>query len=188
MIHVLLSQLSPAGTILAGALQGEYHAQTLIALAATQDGAAVSIVLDLQGVEAVTASYLKALFKAFASREAEGGLQIYPLVANLGKADLRYELESYLNARDLAAQAVQAVQDSFSPTEILGKLDPSATDAYQQLQSIGPSTAAHLHERNPKAALGQTTWNNRLMRLFELRLVHRTRSGRNWVYQPAFNL
>jgi hypothetical protein len=184
---VILSQLPPTTSILAGATLGERHAEIITGIAAALNHAAVRVVLDFQGAESVTASYLKALFKAFAAG-SDSKVQLYPLVANVGASDLRYELESYLNGRDFAVQQVTVSDGIIRPTETIGRLDLSAAEAYRELNTMGTSTAAVLHERNPSAASSQTAWNNRLVKLFELRLAHRTRVGRHWVYQSAFNL
>jgi hypothetical protein len=187
VIHAVLCQLPPSSSILAGAILGEHHACALSEQAIALSAPAVRIVLDFHGVESVTASYLKAFFKVFAPAAAHG-VQLYPLVANLDTIDLRFELESYLAGRDLAIQEVALDSGAVSPTAVVGQLDDSAQQAYRELNELGAATAGALHDRNPSVASKQTLWNNRLVRLFQLRLAHRTRVGRQWVYQPAFNL
>lgn len=186
MVHAILSNLPPANSILAGAILGEHHANALVQQATALALPAVKIVLDFHGIDSVTASYLKALFRVFAP-DANHGLQLYPVVANLGTGDLRYELESYLKERDFAVQEVLVEAGTLVPTTVIGRLEDSAQQTYRDLHELGSTTAGTLHERNPIASK-QTLWNNRLTRLFELRLAHRFRVGRQWVYQPAFNL
>jgi hypothetical protein len=187
VIQVILSQLSPAGSVLAGASLGEHHATDILTMSQAQSALAVQVILDFSGAESVTASYLKALFKIFTT-EPDAPQQLYPMVANITNTDLRFELESYLNGKDLALREVSVANGQVTPGGMIGRLEPSADEAYQELIAIGPTTAATLHDRNPLKASNQTAWNNRLVKLFELRLAHRERVGRNWIYQSALNL
>ncbi len=187
MLRIQLAQLPPAGSVLAGATLGDNHAAEITRLATTQGKPALSVVLDFAGVESITASYLKAVFKVFVA-DWNSPVQLYPLVANVGSADLRYELESYLSGKDRALQEVSLVGDNVIPVTMVGRLESSAADAYQQLNAVGPTSAAGLHERNPEKASNQTAWNNRLTKLFELRLAHRERVGRNWIYHSALKI
>ena len=187
MDPIVLSQLPPATSILAGATLGESHAQLIAQTAALMHLSAVKVVLDFQGTESVTASYLKALFKAFVPDEPVSP-QLYPLVTNVAAGDLAFEIESFLRDRNFAVQQVTVADGAIQPGQPLGQLDESALAAYRELELLSEGTAAKLHERNPAAASNQTAWNNRLTKLFELRLAHRTRVGRHWVYQPAYSL
>lgn len=185
--QIILSQLPPASSILAGASLGESHSAIILQMATALNLAAVKVILDFQGTESATASYLKALFKIFTADDG-AKTQLYPLVTNVEPGDLGFEIESFLRERGLAVQQVAVVDGVITPIDTLGSLDLSARAAYDELIALNESTASNLHERNPRDASSQTAWNNRLVKLFELRLAHRTRVGRHWMYQPAFNL
>lgn len=187
MIRIQLSQLPPASSMLAGAEIGASHAEILKQEARAAGCSPVQLVLDAVGVESATASYLKQIVKVF-EPAVQGEPEIYPFVANIGSDDLRFEFEAYLTGADHAWQEVTLRKDGFKPGALLGRLEASAKLTYAELMERGPATAAELHERHADEASGQSTWNNRLMRLFELRLAHRERSGRNWIYRPAYNL
>ncbi len=187
MIQIPLAQLPPASSILAGAEIGASHATMLRERALGTGQPTVRLVLDVQGVESITASYLKQVFAVF-EPAAPGQPEIYPFIANIGSQDLRFELESFLSGVDRAIQEVALRDGRFEPTALLGRLESSAAETYRELTERGPATAAELHERHASMASGQSTWNNRLVRLFELRLAHRQRAGRQWIYRPAYNL
>jgi hypothetical protein len=173
--------------MLAGAEIGASHATMLRERALATGLSTVGLVLDLQGVESITASYLKQIVAVF-EPAAQGQPEIYPFVANIGSSDVRFELEAYLSGADRAMQEITLLGEGFGPASLLGRLESSAADTYRELTERGPATAAELHERHASLASGQSTWNNRLVRLFELRLAHRQRVGRHWIYRPAYNL
>lgn len=187
MIQIPLAQLPPASSILAGAEIGASHATMLRQRALEAGQSTVQLVLDVEGVESITASYLKQVVAVF-EPAAPGQPEIYPFVTNIGSPDLRFELESFLSGVDRAIQEVVVRDGRFEPASLLGRLESSAADTYRELTERGPATAAELHERHASMASGQSTWNNRLVRLFELRLAHRQRAGRQWIYRPAYNL
>lgn len=187
MILIRLAKLPPASSILAGAEIGLSHAELLRKEARISDSSPVQLVMDMDGVESTTASYLKQIVKVFAPATA-GEPEIYPFVANIGSEDLRFEIESYCAGVDRALQEVTVRKSGFAAGALLGRLESSAAETYRELTERGPASAADLHERNASQASGQSTWNNRLMRLFELRLVHRERVGRHWIYRSAHQL
>lgn len=187
VILIPLAQLPPASSILAGAEIGASHATILRESALRTRLPTVQLVLDLQCVESITASYLKQIVAVF-EPAAQGQPEIYPLVANIASPDVRFELEAFLSGVDRAIQEITLRGEGFEPALLLGRLESSAADTYRELTERGPATAAELHERHASLASGQSTWNNRLVRLFELRLAHRQRVGRHWIYSPAYNL
>ncbi len=187
VILIRLAKLPPASSILAGAEIGVSHAELLRKEARASAPSPVQLVLDMTGVESATASYLKQVVEVFKPAEV-GEPEIYPLVANIGSKDLRFEIESYFAGIDRALQEVTVRKSSFVAGALLGRLESSAAETYRELMERGPASAADLHERHASQASGQSTWNNRLVRLFELRLAHRERVGRHWIYRPAHQL
>ncbi len=65
MIQIPLVQLPPASSILAGAEIGASHATILRQLALEAGQSTVQLVLDVEGVESITASYLKQVIAVF---------------------------------------------------------------------------------------------------------------------------
>lgn len=196
MHHVRLTErYGPTALHLYGATLGEKHLNGLLReIVGLSDGALV--ILDFTGVEAASASYLKATYGrllAAAIRSAgssgvsnkiehgEDCLNIYPTVAGLSE-DVRGEFDLLLAALSLpGVEAGRWKGEKLISGRVRGPLEGVLKETLQRVTTMRHATAFDMVDerlRNP------TAWNNRLADLYRLRLVRRVKEGRQWVYTP----
>ena len=60
-------------------------------------------------------------------------------------------------------------------------------DRLQTLSVVGKDgvSGAELERRQPDAGIKATAWNNRLKDLYQKRLLHRVKRGREQIYSPV---
>jgi hypothetical protein len=157
------------------------------------------VIFDLQGIEATSASYFKAtviwLLKAaqraaeraedarLSGSEEQAVFDIFPMVANLA-SDVSEELQTVLESQQMCClEAVAWDEHGVNRVRVRGLLDRAMRETLEFVAREKATTATALaKERNPPNVTG---WNNRLADLFRLRLVRRTKEGRQWVFSPV---
>jgi len=193
-------------TIGIGATLGQQHLEPLFELLRERREESHSkigfcseiVVIDFDGIEAATASYMKALVLPLlvgdtgAIRETvispedprNGGFNIYPVVAGLSD-DVREELDGVLRLRGVPCLEVLTWSSSdISSARLLGALDAILKNTYAMLLREQEATASDLHAKYVGERITTTGWNNRLADLYRLRLVTRHKMGRQWMYRP----
>jgi hypothetical protein len=194
----------PAGPHAAGATVGESDLLPLIHLLKQkrQEPEASIIVLDFAGIVSATGSYLKATVLwllrcgqlSAADQHRPAGdmptqdhwairpLAIYPVVTGLN-SEVRGELQMVLNNNALPLlEVADSKGDILTKGRLIGTLDPTLLLTLQRLAKIGPSSASSLAAHYPEERVTTTAWNNRLAELHRLRLVTRTKEGRQFFY------
>jgi hypothetical protein len=161
--------------LLAGRAQGEVDAPRI--QRATRDIALQGrVLLDLTGIELVSASYFDVALWPLWSPRAE----LFPMLAKV-KADALDEIGFVLKAH--AAAIWHLPEDADSPV-LIGSLDAPLKKALDFVTQRSGSTAAELAETDTSVVA--TAMNNRLASLFEMRLVTRRKEGRRLVYLPVW--
>lgn len=155
------------------------------------------IVFDMEGVETVTASYLKATFlrllrcsgvtieSSLAGQVEDAGLSldIFPVVAGLS-ADAREELDEVLVPRRLSClEAIEIGPSRVVKAQLRGVRNGVVAATLEALVCEREATATQLYERYGHD-INITGWSNRLFDLHQLRLARRSKRERQWVYQP----
>lgn len=184
-------------THLYGASVGEVHRNRVLERVGTPQAPGELVVLDFRGVQAVTASYLKAnlfwLMEAGARTQVDAGvlddggpppLHVYPMVANLTD-EVRAELRELLLARGRCCiEARDFSTHVVSRGELHGPLDRVLEDTVKILSALKkPVSALDLDAMRKDDRVKATGWNNRLAQLHGLRLVQRKKENRQWMYR-----
>lgn len=155
------------------------------------------VVLDFSGIESLTSSYTKSsiLWLLRCGEKSVGAavyddpgdglmpvaLPIYPILVHLCD-EIREEIEVVLRAEQLCCLvAVETKEDSVLTASILGSLDRTLRATLRQVEAEAETTAAILHAKYGDG-INVTGWNNRLSDLHRLRLIHRRKEGRQWIY------
>lgn len=200
MRRYLLRQFLKNTASVFGATMGEAHRAPLVCeleadpIARDLDGPGEIVVLDFDGIESATASYLKATLLWLLGRSgsaassvpdaANAPLNVYPVVAGLN-AEVSGELDELLRGHGRSClELVRMVGDEILSARLRGPLDKTLRETLAILTEAGCATATELHQRYPQERpITVTAWNNRLSDLTTRRLARRTRQGRQWLYQ-----
>lgn len=158
------------------------------------------IVVNFNGIESCTASYLKATIVRLLRSgqlaatgysgdpdDSDGPtpMDIYPMVANLTN-EVAEELDEVFKRRGLPClEAVEWCANNVTKAKLHGGLDRVLVSTLQMLIQQEAATASLLHEKYPAENINVTGWNNRLSDLHRVRLAKRTKQGRYWVYTPV---
>lgn len=188
MPKILVSELKPQSTRLAGSAIGEKHLQQVLAILDSANSSDQLAIFDFDKVESVTASYLKRLLNPFLAARNSGesiAHHFFPIVVNVEAGDLLEDLEDYLIGKDQALVIAAFYASELHFVRLLGRLDGAASETFDELRRHKNVTAQMLFDLHPDRTTNQTAWNNRLAQLVTLRLAHRHREGRFWIYQPT---
>jgi hypothetical protein len=191
MIELHIGEIAGRSKFLAGATLGEQH-RKLVAEALFADpvrAGLVVAVLDFDGIEFATASYLKAVIFALAKEPLKNSqnseISVFPLVRNLSGA-LAEELSIVCRSeRFTCLEITKYDKKGLLAGRVHGEIDNSLKRALQLLRTLSPATAPALAEQAPDEKVNVTAWNNRLAELFRLRLATRFKDGRFWKYEPV---
>lgn len=183
---------------LSGATWGEKHLTPLLRqLDRMARTPGEIVVFDMEGVETVTASYLKATFLRLLRRSgvviegslagqvegAEVPLDVFPVVSGLS-ADTREELDEVLIPRKLSClEALEIEPERIIKAQLRGGRNGVVAATLEALVCEGEATATQLYERYGHD-INITGWSNRLFDLHQLRLARRSKQQRQWVYEP----
>ncbi len=210
MLRFSVSKFLPSGvSSAAGTVIGEDHRREILrTLSAADRETPTLFVLDYEGVENVTSSYVKRtalwlLRCGTTSCPTTGRLDpddllgdlggvaplpsnVFPVAANLA-GDVREEFDEvfarralpFLEALDFDATTVRSAQ-------ILGRPEPSVRDTLAAIKDLGcqEATAKTLFGSARNGGIGLTAWGNRLADLHRLRLLDRRKLGKEWIYRP----
>jgi len=184
---IRIAELVDAAPVLAGARSGAALFTKLAALLPPPRSSPEPLLLDFDGVELASASFLRESifpFKAF-TRTARSAW--YPVIAN-SSPDTLDELEVVCSARaDSILVCVLSSKMKLSKVSLIGRLDGKQQDAYNFVVSSGGATAKTLMEATATpadASISPTAWNNRLSALVEKGVVAEVSAGRQKFYTP----
>jgi hypothetical protein len=192
VISIRIADLQPLAARLTGAVIGEHHAsQVTEMIASAGRSGGEPVVLDFDGIESASASYLKRLLAPFLARPRS--LVVAPteddlvpiVVTNVNGHDLIEDLDDFLEGKEMALVAAVAKRGTLQFDRIIGRLDQAASETFRELLILKEATAQALYERHPNRTTNQTAWNNRLAQLVQLGIARRRRVGRFWMYQPT---
>lgn len=157
-----------------------------------------AVILDYSKIVSTTTSYVKGSFlrllqsgqlysnpERYPSLEDPGLISwnVYPLIfaANDEIIDEFHAVLRLYNA--VCLEAIKFDQRGIYSARLHGNIDDVSQRALRLLQANGPSTAGELHSSHPDG-VSLNAWINRLNDLVALRLAHRKRDGRRWLYSP----
>lgn len=154
------------------------------------------LVVDLAGIKAATASYLKATVVALlrsGMRSTDPSvtdtrpIDVYPVVANLCP-EVAEEFGHLLTSANIRLPFLEAIafdvrEECLRSARLIGFCEQSVRESVRRLSGRdAPVTAQQLMEENPGGVRVETAWNNRLAELHRLRLARRVKDGRFWRY------
>lgn len=158
-----------------------------------------TLILDLTGIHAVNASFLKAtVFWAFQCSQAYvkqqprtsdehwavRPLRVFPAVTGCS-GEVMSDVDDFFSGRQLPILHVdERTADRIINGHLLGRLDPVLEKTLTGLVAAGEATAAELAATSGDP-ITLNGWNNRLADLHLLRLARRRRRGKFWVYAPT---
>lgn len=156
----------------------------------------VVLLLDLEGVKAVNASFLKATLlwalqcgeaavqerKASSSDEwAVRPLRLYPAITGC-VGEVLSDVHEFFQGRRLPLLHIDEMAGGeIVAGRILGTLEPVIAATLPALASAEEATAADLAAKSEET-ISVNGWSNRLAELHRLRLATRRREGKFWVY------
>jgi hypothetical protein len=191
MIEIQIKNLAGRSKFLTGATIGQQHGDLVAAKLAGASKASDQVVaiLDFEGIEFASASYLKAAVLDLARKERRhldpSEVWIFPVMHNLSD-ELREELSIVCRSeRFPSLEVTKYSQKGLAAGRIYGEIDDTLKRSLQLLQSSAPTTAAELAGQSPDEKINVTAWNNRLAELFRLRLATRFKESRFWKYEPV---
>jgi hypothetical protein len=204
MNRFIVSENLKGPPVASGIVTGNLHARLLASeiSRAPVSPEGVIVVIDFNGVEIATASYIRSavLWLTLCGRMHAGALNaaeqktldlsalqslnVFPVVEGT-KDDVEDEIHEVYARRGLPCLRVeQMMGEVISCGDILGELDPSIARTIEVIEGLPELTAEELHTRFPEEGINVTAWNNRLSELFRLRMVRRVKQGKVWKYRP----
>src|SRR6185295_674028 len=175
-------QFAQFGQQLQGQLAGKRHyARTCELLSQAKPGELV--MLDFQGVEVVTGSWLNAMIVPLYRWAADEQIDLFPVLCNPRHDwldDLRLVAE-WTHQCFLVANAKTTPRKA----KLVGSLDPGQQTTLEAVLGLREVTGAELERERPDESVKATAWNNRLKDLHNKRLLRRTRKGREQLYSPV---
>lgn len=173
--------------VLAGATNGRAAFTDIISIAQTEPTEPKVLILDFDGVELATASYMKELVFGTKAFMRSIGSRWYPIVANANAA-VREELRVLTEARKDAIILCDCNEDgSITNSMLFGDLEAKQITTFNQVAEKGSANATSLMEEfGSLENTGITAWNNRLAGLVEKGVLMEYKKGRAKSYCPAW--
>ena len=188
-----------------GATLGQQQIRNLLPClnAPALDGPGAVVIFDLTDIEAVNSSYVQAtaLWLAQSAQLANGAdneaeqhisdkfhavpLNIFPFVTGLSE-DVAQDINYVFTFYELPClEALTWNEEAVLTARVHGKLEGMLRHTLQIVTGETFVTASSLHEKYPGEKINITGWNNRLADLHRLRLLRRTRQGKQWLYSSV---
>ncbi len=177
----------------AGASLGARHVELLLQQVPLEPFATTTVVIDFDGIEGATGSYLKAFVVHLIrcrqvaldpKEETPPDARSFELFVEHLSEDVATDLRGVLVEAGVAClEALEWDASRVRRARVHGDLDPAVDQALKSLVAARAATAAHLGAAHRK--IGVTAWHYRLGVLLKLGLARRVKSERSWVYEPA---
>jgi hypothetical protein len=174
-------QMAQLGTRLSGRPKGiKDYAKVCEHLVSVRPDALV--VLDFEGVEYVSASWISAMLVSLHRRAAEASNDFYLLIANFPEESVD-DLQLVADQARVPFLRINTKKGNKSKASLVGTLDPGQVETLSVVQEMGEVTGAELAMKRSDLGTKGPAWNNRLRDLFEKRLLRRRKQGREQIYQ-----
>lgn len=182
MIHRIEIAKELKTTFLQGRPLGRSHYPILCGLL-TKTSTNDSVLLDFEGVELVTASWINEAIAPLIEWACGARNDLFPVLINF-KADWFDEL-SVVSELTHKFFLVGEGKDGGSNAILIGKLDVGQRETFDAAISMNEVTGAMLEKSGRNPAVQATAWNNRLRDLYQKRLLKRKKVGREQIYTPV---
>lgn len=162
---------------LLGNTMGDNHFPLLLgAILKTARGSIVA--LDFSGIANITASYIAATIVRLLRMIPSGSLDRHIVIDGVSK-DYEDEI-TYVLDHERTPILLRTITGEL---RVIGPLDNAYRQALDAVTKRGRVTAREL-QNTSKERIGQTGWTKRLTTLHQLGLIKRTKTGREYAYQP----
>lgn len=151
-------------------------------LASVPQGAIV--VLDFSDVAYVTGSWVNAALVPLYLWAREDEHDLFFVFSGV-RDDWLDELQLVAEWNYQCYLVAQSPKEARAKATLVGKLDTAQGRALQAVLEFGQVTGAELERQRPEEDIRATAWNNRLVDLFDKRLVKRIKQGRAQIYSPV---
>ena len=145
------------------------------------------ITLDFAGVEVATASWMSAMLLPLFRWSADDHIDLYFVLRNGLKAEWLSDLKLVARYNEYGF-LVSGPEAAPAKAVLIGALDEAHQKTLAMVSELGEATGAELERRRPDQTIRATAWNNRLRKLYDQRLLRRTRRGREKVYTPVVRM
>jgi hypothetical protein len=169
--------------VLSGLPRGQALLGKLIAAVRPQEEH-TPLFLDFEGVDFASSSFLRSSVLAFRDHCVRMGLNLYPVLANLGE-EIIDDLKVVLEPRGDAFIVCDLKDGQVSSVRVVGSLDEKQRLTLDAVIREGEADAASLKDKHEETErIGTTGWNNRLSSLAEKGLLMEVKRGRGKLYRP----
>jgi len=176
---ILISRV--LGSQLRGKIDGRRHFGALCAALSDVTPGGV-VLLDLQGVDDVSASWIAAALVPLLSWAALPEHELYPVIVGVVADERKWPDEFELVAERSGVVFLVRGDPPDSGTRMVGDLDQILLQTLRAVQIHGEVTGAELKRLHPDQPIGPSAWNNRLKDLHTKRLLRRVTRGREQIY------
>ena len=162
---------------LLGSPMGEEHFPLLLAAILRYPPTSV-VYLSFRGITNITASYIATTIVRLLRMIPAGSLDRYLIIGDVNE-DYEREIAYVLNHENIPI----LLRPMTGELRVIGPLDNAYATTLKAVTTRGTVTARELQAAS-KETIGQTGWVKRLTTLHTLGLVKRTKTGREYAYQP----
>ena len=142
------------------------------------------LLLDFEGVEIATASFLRESVVEFRDVVRRRWVNCYPVVANANES-IEEELSVLIRPnRDVLILCCVDRNGRTRSPRLIGELEPKQRIAFDLVGELGEAGAGELKSADDTEGVTQTAWNNRLAALSRLGLLMEISQGRSKRYRP----
>jgi hypothetical protein len=174
--------------VLSGALDGKAAFFAMLDKTKTEPAQPSPLLIDFDGIEVATASYLREAVFALKTYLRARGSKLYPVVANANTA-ICDELAVIAEAKKEYLLVVGiSPAGEVTNQDIIGQLDPKQATTFDRVKRLGRTTAGEMKDKfgAEEEVSAPTVWNNRLASLAAQGLILEYTQGRAKFYQPLF--
>jgi hypothetical protein len=139
-----------------------------------------NVLVDLTGIELVTASAFREAFVPLVKRASEEGRNLVFVNADpLVREEAMVVAEQKELVLVFAKHEAQGVHDAIA----VGPLEEKLATAFRIVLELGEADARQVSERSGEDTV-TTAWNNRLVALYRMGLLSERRAGKTKFYKP----
>lgn len=182
-MHISLKNIE-GEEVLAGATMGRRVLEKLIGRLVKESDEPVQILLDFEGVDVATASFLRESVVEFRDVVRRRWIHFYPVIANANDSIVE-ELTVLVNSRrDVFVLCNLDLDGKAHSSYLIGKLDTKLKETFDLVKHKKHARAAELMAAKKEDGITQSAWNNRLAALCKLGLLMEFNEGRSKRYRP----
>lgn len=173
-------------TVLAGSVFGKKIFVRIIEKSIMEVPLPTALVIDFDGIELATASFLRESVFAVKSYMRMRQSSYYPIVANIND-EIHEDLLILTDAmNDVVISCVSESAQNVSSATLIGRLEPKLKEVFDFVTQKGSASATSLRRvlGEDNSSSNSTVWNNRLSALVSRGIIKESTNGRLKIYKP----